>query len=362
MRTVIFRPTNKCNLRCTYCYDKNNHRCGIESIRKSATELFKREEESLLESFDKLYEGEDNPKIIFHGGEPLIIDSKVLDGFLEELTKNRNLGVSIQTNGTLIDEGVIDLFKKYNFGVGLSLDGCDEIQNSSRIYPNGKNSFSRVFNRIKLLQDQAIKFGIIMSINKSHQGCEQKLYNFISDNNISCNIRPVFASDEATAKQVMTPDEYTTFFNNLFDIWFNDKDQKVKTRQITELYIMLRQVLENEYKDRTCNNSNSCFNDFISLDVYSNLYACNRLYGIDEFYYGNLKDISMEEVQRKIDKLLEIRNASIKESCKECDRLSKCNGGCPAESYDIYGDIKHRTPQCETNEKILRYIRGKTTC
>ena len=85
MRTVIFRPTNKCNLRCTYCYDKNNHRCGIESIRKSATELFKKEEENLLESFNKLYEGEDNPKIIFHGGEPLIIDSKVLDDFLEEL-------------------------------------------------------------------------------------------------------------------------------------------------------------------------------------------------------------------------------------------------------------------------------------
>ena len=70
----------------------------------------------------------------------------------------------------------------------------------------------------------------------------------------------------------------------------------------------------------------------------------------------------MEEVQRKIDKLLEIRNTSIKESCKDCDRLSKCNGGCPAESYDIYGDINHPTPQCETNEKILRYIRGKATC
>lgn len=359
MKTVIFRPTNKCNLRCTYCYDKNNHNCDEDKIKKNATELFKSEEQNIINSLDKLYANEKNPRIIFHGGEPLLIKSSVLDNFLKIITKDRKLKVNIQTNGTLIDEEIIELFKKYNFCVGLSLDGCNEIQNSSRIYPNGRNSLQTVLDKIKMLQNNDVKFGIIMSINKSHIGCENDLYNFIASNNLSCNIRPVFSSDKETAKQVMTTDEYANFFNNMFDIWYNDEEKKVSTRQITEFYQKLREIIDPNFKDRTCNTSNRCFKDFISLDVMSNLYACNRLYGIDKFYYGNLKYDSMETIQKKIEMLLEEREKSINNKCGNCERLNKCNGGCPAESYDIYGDILHPAPECEINQKVLKYIGAK---
>ena len=126
MRTVVFRPTNNCNLSCSYCYDKNNHFLNENTIMNNATELFRREENNILYSLDKLFEGESNPRIIFHGGEPLLVHSSVLDEFCDKISKNRNIVMSIQTNGTLINEKVIDLFKKYNFKVGISLDGCDE--------------------------------------------------------------------------------------------------------------------------------------------------------------------------------------------------------------------------------------------
>lgn len=355
MKTVIFRPTNSCNLMCNYCYDKNNHQNSEKTISKKATDLFKKEEENIIKSLDILYDNEKKPKIILHGGEPLLIETKVLDGFCQEL-KKRNVDISIQTNGTLINDEVIDLFKKYSFSIGLSLDGCNESQNYQRIYPNGTNSFNRVMHNLKKLQEADIKFGLIMSVAKQHIGFEQELYNFIGENDFSCNIRPVFASCEELTSTIMTEDEYANFFNSLFDIWFYDKEKKVRTHQILELYEALKVQIDKNFFERGCNNSSHCFRDFISLDVYSNLYACNRLYGISEFYYGNLKKDDYKVIKEKIEKLINLRNNAISQNCGECEKIERCNGGCPAESYDIYHDLLHPAPICKSKKLIYNHI------
>lgn len=362
MQTVVFRPTNSCNLRCTYCYDKNNHNAPETQIRTNATKLFEKEEEQLLRSLDMIYTGERSPRIIFHGGEPLLISTEVLDRFCRRLKEQQDISFSIQTNGTLINDEVIDLFKEHNFSVGISLDGCDEQKNHARVFPNGKNSFETVMRNISKLQDDEIKFGIIMSITKAHQGCSQELYDFIAQNNLSCNIRPVFASDPTTAKTVMTEEEYAKFFSELFDIWYDDEEKKVRTHQILEIYQALKKELNPAYVDRSCSNSDHCFRDFISMDVLSNLYACNRLYGIDKFYYGNLKTDTMESVYEKVDKLLAERQAAIATTCDGCETLSQCNGGCPAESYDMHGDIKHPTEACKVKKLVSKHVRGRLEC
>lgn len=362
MKTVIFRPTNSCNLRCTYCYDKNNHNLSESQIRANATEVFKKEENQILKSLNLIYEGEKSPKIIFHGGEPLLISPEVLNRFCERLKEQQDIDFSIQTNGTLINSEVIDLFKEHKFGVGISLDGCNEQQNYARIFPSGKNSYELVMKNIKKLQDANVKFGIIMSVTKKHQGCEQQLYDFIGQHNISCNIRPVFASDPTNVAEIMTETEYAKFFNKLFDIWYDDQTKKVETYQILELYQALKKEVDPSYIDRNCSNSDRCFKDFVSMDVFSNLYACNRLYGIDKFYYGNLKHDSMESIYKKVDTLLKERNEAISEKCGECPTISECNGGCPAEAYDIYGDIKHPATNCKVKKLVSEHVKGRIIC
>lgn len=357
MKNVIFRPTNSCNLRCTYCYDKNNHNESDIKLREKATEIFLKQEDNILKSLSILFKDEKEPHIIFHGGEPLLIDTKVLDDFCYKLKELFNITFSIQTNGTLIDDKVIELFKKYNFKVGISLDGCNEYQNASRIFPNGLNSFKTILKKMKMLQENNVKFGLIMSITKAHTNGEKELYDFIGDNNFSCNIRPVFSSDPDI--KVMSPEEYVNFFMNLFDIWFNDESKKVRTHQILELYQALKNELDPNFYERTCNNSNRCFKDFISLDIFSNLYACNRLYGIDKFYYGNLNSDSIDVINNKIDDLLEERNNSISNSCSNCEIIDKCYGGCPAESYDMYKDILHPTDYCKIKKLTSTNIKKR---
>lgn len=357
MRTVIFRPTNDCNLACTYCYDKNNHNTDTSMLRKNATKRLLENEEELLKAFEKLYEKETNPQVIFHGGEPLLIDPIILDRFCSKLKEIKPMNFSIQTNGTLINDQVISLLKKYDFRVGISLDGCNEQQNCARIFPNRINSFNVVFKNIKKLQENGVKHGIIMSISKSQSHGERKIYDFIGENNINCNIRPVFAADSETSNTIMTPEEYSEFFNNLFDIWISDKDKKVSTHQILELYNALKQELDGNFINKICSASPNCFMNFISLDVNGELYACNRLYGKEPFHYGNIKNLTMPMIEGKAKELLIKRNASIQEKCSSCASLKKCNGGCPAESYDVYGDILHPSAECKIKQLVSKHIR-----
>lgn len=355
MKTIIFRPTNNCNLNCTYCYDKNNHFKSEENIIEASTQKFISEKENILKSVNILFASEKNPKIIFHGGEPLLVRTEELSDFCSKLS-NRNIKFSIQTNGTLITKKTIDMFKKYHFSVGISLDGCDKEQNYQRIYPSGANSFDKVLSNLFKLKNENVKFGLIMSIAKQHVGAEQRLYDFIAKNDFNCNIRPVFGNKEN--ENIMSQEEYAMFFNRLFNIWFNDEKETVKNHQILELYQALRFSIDPNYSSNLCNNSPDCFHNFISLDVDSNLYACNRLYGKSEFYYGNLKEDSLTEIQKKIDYLVNLRKQAVEIDCNECEEFSSCNGGCPAESYDVYGNIYHKAPICKTKELVKRHVEG----
>ncbi len=359
MRTIVFRPTNDCNLRCKYCYDANSHINSCSDVIKSSNDVFEKEYDQLLKDFEIIYDDNKHLHLIFHGGEPLLIKSYNIDRLCTDLKSIGDIEYSIQTNGTLINKDIIEVLKKHNFKVGISLDGCNEKQNSERVFSNEKNSYNVVMNKIRLLQEEDIKFGIIMSIAKQHTGCEQELYNFIGNNNLYCNVRPIFADPNTCSSTVMTGEEYSTFFNNLFDIWFNDKDKKVNTNQIMDFKIALKEVIYKNYHKNRCSTQNNCFENFISLDVHSNLYACNRLYGNKEFYYGNLKENSYDDIKKKIEKLTSLRQSLIEKSCGDCEIYDKCYGGCPAEAYRVSGDIGEKSPLCKIKKLTREHIYGE---
>jgi uncharacterized protein len=115
--TVEVRPLGvACNLSCHYCYqnpqrDAGNHRMTYDMDRMKA---------------ELLRHG--RPFSLF-GGEPLLMRFEDLEELLAwgftQFGKT-----SIQTNGVLIEERHIDLFRRYNVDVGISLDGPAELNDA----------------------------------------------------------------------------------------------------------------------------------------------------------------------------------------------------------------------------------------
>ena len=386
MNNIIFRTTNDCNLCCRYCYDWKNHsNLSLEDKKNQATATFNHNVNDIIQDVCYLLEHSRNPRMIFHGGEPLLVNANELNTLCNELKKRLPIQFGIQTNATLIDQKAIDFFKNQNISVGISLDGADEEQNKDRVDTNNQSTFQMVMDKLKWLQQEQINFGLVMSVTKNHIGKEQAIYDFLATNGYYCNIRPVFARSGEDNTNLMTECEYITFFNHLFDIWYQDEKQRVSTYQIAELAKNLTKVLldmnrnqemkqllesylslENaslsqlpSYHENVCSASDHCFEEFISLDCLGELYACNRLYQIPAFYYGNIRKMSKEKVLEKAKELLIKRNQQINQSCGTCQNFIYCHGGCPAESYDLYGDIYHRSINCNSEFQIQNHIKKK---
>lgn len=112
--TVELRPLGvHCNIACQYCY---------QNPQRDAGNMGKRYD---VETMKRAIVEEGGPFTIF-GGEPLLVPEEDLEQLwswgLEKFGRN-----GIQTNGTLINEAHIQMFKRYNVKVGISLDGPGEL-------------------------------------------------------------------------------------------------------------------------------------------------------------------------------------------------------------------------------------------
>jgi uncharacterized protein len=116
--TVELRPLGvTCNIQCHYCYQNPQRDAG------NLSHVYD------IEKMKAAAEREGGPFSLF-GGEPLLLPEADLEALwswgLEKYGRN-----SLQTNGTLINDNHIELFKRYKVGVGISVDGpgdCNDIR------------------------------------------------------------------------------------------------------------------------------------------------------------------------------------------------------------------------------------------
>ncbi|MFI5457080.1 MAG: radical SAM protein [Isosphaerales bacterium] len=112
--TVELRPLGvACNLACTYCYQNPIREAGNVRARYD------------IEVMKQAVQKEGGPFALF-GGEPLLLPLDDLEALLAWGFEMYG-GSGLQTNGVLIQDEHIDLFIRYKVGVGVSIDGPDEL-------------------------------------------------------------------------------------------------------------------------------------------------------------------------------------------------------------------------------------------
>jgi uncharacterized protein len=75
---------------------------------------------------------------------------------------------ALQTNGTLINEEWAGFFKRYNFLVGISLDGPEPVHNAHRITGSGKGSYNSVMRGVGHLQNEGVEYSILTVIHEDN--------------------------------------------------------------------------------------------------------------------------------------------------------------------------------------------------
>jgi uncharacterized protein len=231
---VILKVTERCNLNCSYCYYFN----GLDRSFESKPAIMKKDISVQVAEF--LAQGIDDYQITslgiaFHGGEPMLLSksrfSEICDILLKKLKpKLKSFQLILQTNGTLIDEDWIKIFKKYQISLGISLDGLRKNHDLYRVDHKGRGSYDKTLKSMELLKEKNYKFGVLSVIDPSYPAPAEEVFKQMVVN-LGLNgidfLWPHFTHDNPPE---CSPLEYGKQVSELFHCWVKHGDPKIKIR------------------------------------------------------------------------------------------------------------------------------------
>lgn len=193
-----FELTPVCNMNCRMCY-----------IRMSEAQM---KEKGRLRTVDEWLSLAQQAKdagmlfLLITGGEPLIYPHfKELFSALKQM----GLFVSINTNGTMIDEDMVEFFRKnppYRINITL-YGGSDETYRNLCRYENG---FEKVTNAIKMLKEAHLSVKINCSITPDNMSDAKAILgmakDFSSPCSLGCYMFPPTRRDDKTTGR-FTPEQ-----------------------------------------------------------------------------------------------------------------------------------------------------------
>ena len=150
--TILIKVASRCNINCTYCYVYN---MGDDNWTRQEKLISDSTLKSILSSLQELAINQERLfSVVLHGGEPLLLGpkkiKKLLSGLRDILTND--FPISLQTNGILITQEILDICSLYHVSIAVSIDGPSKVHNKHRITHNGKDTFEDVLNGIHLLK------------------------------------------------------------------------------------------------------------------------------------------------------------------------------------------------------------------
>lgn len=324
--SIMIKPASSlCNLRCTYCFyhDVAEHRKAYRFEKMSCQTA-----DRLIDSALRFADGE-SIAFAFQGGEPLLAGMDFFLHFVERVThqneKNSPIYYSIQTNGTLVDEAWAAFFRKYDFLVGLSLDG-PYTANHCRVDKAGENCFDQILRAADMMKAYQVKFNILTVLTGEIAERAEEVYTFFKEQNfrylqfIPC-LRPF--GDRSESQLYMTNDQYAYFLIHLFNAYVKDyvRGNYVSIRQFDNWVKMyLGQPPEQ------CGMCGHCMHQFVA-EGNGNIYPCD-FYCLDEWLLGNINKTSLEDMANSKTALLFLKESlPVKTECRQCRFFPLCRGG-----------------------------------
>lgn len=320
--------THECNLNCAYCYEKD----GVRTKKQKMTLPVAKKAIDFLVNNSK----QNVVSVIFFGGEPLIEFELIYQVVqycksLPSLTKKFNFGIT--TNATLLDQEKLKYLKSNNFHITISLDG-DKHSNAYRLYPNGTESYSAVYDNIK-----------------NAEFYSQTVFRSTLTN-ISWNINKnmdYFRNIHKTNKVIFTECDKLKFVDSKtikklkqsYLKLFNEAEKGENSSVPLNCYITAGKIFKSTKIVTGCTTGINYF--YISPD--GKIYPCNRVINHHkEIIFGDLDNGINVEIIKKFRDSLDVNNNLY---CKKCWCKFYCGGGC-------YGE------KLESNDSYIKPV--KQTC
>jgi uncharacterized protein len=338
--TVELRPLGvKCNIQCQYCYQNPQ--------RDAGNVLHTYDLQKMQAAIEKSGGG-----FILFGGEALLVPEEDLEALwswgLEKYGHN-----SIQTNGTLINDNHIRMFKQYRVQVGISVDGPGEYNDVrwAGSLERTREATAKTHAAIERLCREDIPPSVIVTLHRCNATRDKlpamhdwfRHLQSIGVPAVRLHILEV-ENDAIRRKYVLTTEENVEAFMSFLAL-----EQELTTLRL-DVFEDMRNLLLGTDKHTTC-VWNAC-DPYTTAAVQgvegngqrSNCGRTNKD-GIDFTKAGT------EGFERY---LALYHTPQVHGGCAGCRFFLMCKGQCPGTAID--GDWRNRTEYCEVWKTLYRHL------
>ncbi|WP_202193065.1 radical SAM/SPASM domain-containing protein [Roseburia faecis] len=341
---LIINISNDCNMRCKYCY-ANQGTYGQEQNMISSEFLKK-----TLDTFFSIFES--IGLIQLFGGEPTMNIEAIENAgkYLKEHNYTTQLG--LVTNASLITDKFIELVRKYDIKVTVSVD-VKKVHDSLRPFPKDTPSWELIKNNIHKLQcntsqPSQIEFTYTGVHEKENISICQVLEELKAEyGDIPVHIAPVCTTDIKYKLQTRN-----SFIQSVKTIYKEKESGNYLSYSTLKAYeLALKHKIPFDY---FCGAGIST----LAVSTRGDIYPCFYFIDNEKFKIGNVFE-SKDKIQNQIIEkrnLLYDRPKKKTEKCKNCFVRTVCTG-CLGDNYTKTGDpFIPGADHCEMTKKMIEEI------
>lgn len=351
---VVVQPTPFCNISCRYCYlpDRN-----VRTVMALPTV------EAL---FAKVFASgwtADDLTVIWHAGEPLVVPLAFYQSAFTVIESLRPQALrvhhSFQTNGMLIDPEWCALFRKWQVGVGVSIDGPQRFNDEQRVTRTGRSTYQRTIEGIRTLRREQVPFHVISVLSGGNLDAPQEMLEFYLAEGIEDVCFNVEESEGAHTSELFSrPDPQGRFRSFLREFWTLAR-RSGRIRFIREIDGMLPRV----FRAAGSGLRNIQTEPFAMLNVdclgrvssFSPELLGLRHDGYADFIVGNINTDSLEDMLRgpTMTAMRRDIDAGVALCGQSCEYFSVCGGGAPVNKLTENGGFASTaTSYCRLTQMV----------
>jgi uncharacterized protein len=301
--------------------------------------------EALREKIFRRLDAQSAPIVVWHAGEPTAAPIEWYEHAYSRLldVAPPKTGFAMQSNGIAINDRWIDLFRRTNTNVSLSIDGPQRFHDARRRTRNDKPTWKLATKALKRLQEAGFDPSVITVLHPEGLGCPEDYYAFYRDygiTQISFSIDELEGANKASSfASGDFKSAITAFLVAMLERAYRD-NFPLHIREVERVAQKLAgiELTENEQVEPwaalvvAANGSVSTFSPEF-MEVTAPAY--------DNFVFGNILEGDLEDFERISTFLRPSQEiAQGVEACrKSCRYFAVCGGGSPVNKLSEKGDM-----------------------
>ncbi|MCQ3938610.1 MAG: radical SAM protein [Chloroflexi bacterium] len=329
--------TDRCNLRCSYCYlphvredmSSDTGRAAVDATFRSAVK-----------------NGFKQVKLKYAGGEPLLRFPLIeeLHTYARQIAEKHGIDLEgvVLSNGTLLTSEMVESLKSLGLRLMISLDGLEQYHDSHRPYAGGRGSFADVAEAV----DLALANGLVPNIS------------------VTISSRTAEGLPEVMAWILERALPFSLNFYRENELSASHEDMRLDEEKIINGMLAAFKVIENNLPRRpflggivdranlSASHTHTCGvgQNYLVFDQNGQVAKCQmhiRKPVTDAHAADPLAFIRADQIG--------IQNISVeeKEGCKTCEWKHWCAGGCPLATYRATGRYDVKSPNCRIYKALF---------